>query len=65
MQYDTAGNPIIFYDMCGYCNMTTGGQHEPHCPCFEPLQRRETYAEFGERLKREIEEHPEWGWQLI
>lgn len=33
MQYDTAGNPIIFYDMCGYCEMDTGGNHHPDCPC--------------------------------
>ena len=36
MQYDTAGNPMIFYDMCGYCQMTTGGQHQPNCPLFQP-----------------------------
>jgi len=24
-------------DMCEYCNMTTEGQHEPHCPIFKSL----------------------------
>ena len=44
MQYDTAGNPIIFYDMCGYCNMTTGGEHEPHCPCYRLVTSKVSYA---------------------
>lgn len=37
MQYDTAGNPRIFYDMCGYCDMDTGGNHRSWCPCYKPL----------------------------
>jgi len=41
MQYDTAGNLIIFYDMCAYCHMGTGGQHESHCPLAQsPLAGR-------------------------
>jgi len=34
MTIDTAGNLIIFYDMCAYCLMDTGGRHELHCPCY-------------------------------
>ena len=33
MQYDTAGNPIIFYDQCACCNIDTGGNHQHWCPC--------------------------------
>ena len=37
MQYNTAGNPIIFYDMCGYCDLDTGGNHRHWCPCYQPI----------------------------
>jgi hypothetical protein len=33
MQYDTAGNPMISYDQCAYCNLDTGGNHAINCPC--------------------------------
>lgn len=26
-------------DMCGYCEMTTGGQHQWNCPAFPPEQK--------------------------
>ncbi len=32
---------------------------------YKPIQRKETYAELGIRLKAEIDEHPEWGAKLI
>ena len=35
MQYDTAGNPIIFYDICAYCDLDTGGNHQHWCPCYQ------------------------------
>ena len=33
---DTAGVYRPFFDMCGYCKMTTGGSHQPNCPLFQP-----------------------------
>lgn len=36
MQYDTAGNPILFYDMCAFCTLDTGGNHQAGCPCYQP-----------------------------
>ena len=24
-------------DMCGYCSMDTGGNHQFNCPCYQPL----------------------------
>ena len=47
IQCDTAGQPIIFYDMCAHCNMTTGGQHESHCPLFKQ-QMEQGYQAMGE-----------------
>lgn len=32
---DTAGNRTWFTEGCTYCSMSTGGQHEQHCP-FNP-----------------------------
>ena len=49
MQYDTAGNPIIFYDMCAYCDMDTGGNHQQGCPCQQPPMKTK------EQLLAEIE----------
>ena len=37
MQYDTAGNPIIFYDQCAFCELDTGGNHKSWCPLYQPL----------------------------
>lgn len=34
---DTAGQYHPFFDMCGYCEMDTGGQHQPNCPLFQPF----------------------------
>lgn len=31
----TDGTTIDIPDMCAYCNMDTGGNHEPHCPFFD------------------------------
>ena len=28
----TAGNERFFTEGCNYCQMSTGGQHEPNCP---------------------------------
>lgn len=44
---DTAGQYHPFFDMCGYCQMSTGGQHEVHCPIFQK-QMREGYQEMAE-----------------
>jgi len=30
---DTVGNEYFFTEGCSYCRMSTGGQHEPNCPC--------------------------------
>ena len=30
---DTVGNKSFFVEGCTYCSMSTGGQHESHCPC--------------------------------
>lgn len=30
---DTSGGKRFFVEGCMYCQMSTGGQHEPHCPC--------------------------------
>ncbi len=30
---DTVGNEHFFTEGCSYCRMSTGGQHEPNCPC--------------------------------
>lgn len=65
MQYGTVGNPIIVYDMCAYCHLDTGGNHQHWCPCYQPPISKETYAEFGARLKVEIERHPEWNAKLL
>ena len=29
---DTVGNKHFFIEGCSYCQMSTGGQHEPNCP---------------------------------
>lgn len=29
---DTTGNKCFFIGGCTYCSMSTGGQHEQHCP---------------------------------
>ena len=65
MQYDTGGNPIIFYDMCGCCQLDTGGNHQHWCPLYQSPIQKESYAELGVRLKAEIDAHPEWGAKLL
>ena len=51
MQYDTAGKPMTFYDMCAFCNMGTGGSHQQACPCQQaPVKTKE-------QLLAEISEH--------
>ena len=57
MQYDTAGNPTNFYDMCGCCQMDTGGKHQSHCPLYQPPQSNVIKP----NRKAEIDAHPEWG----
>ena len=49
MQYDTAGNPMVFYDMCACCDLDTGGNHQHWCPCYQPPIQKESYAEFQKR----------------
>ena len=24
--------------VCAYCQVTTAGQHEKHCPCYQPIR---------------------------
>jgi len=36
MQYDTAGQPMEYYDMCAFCELDTGGRHQVLCPCYQP-----------------------------
>ena len=55
------GTVLDVPDMCGYCQMTTGGAHQPNCPLYQPPVQRETYPEFVKRKQRQIDEHPEWG----
>ena len=57
------GTVLDVPDMCGYCEISTSGSHQSHCPLYEPT--KESYAEFGIRLKREIDSHPEWGAKLL
>lgn len=39
MQFNTGMQPDNFMDMCAYCEMSTGGQHQSHCPFYlEPYQ---------------------------
>lgn len=63
MKIDTGGNPIIYYDMCAYCNLNTGGQHEPDCPLAIPLM---IGVPFGERLPKAAQsitvKQPSEGW---
>lgn len=60
MQYDTAGNPIIFYDMCAFCDIDTGGNHQSWCPCYQaPIIPKTSYSIFVERAKEAIKKYPE------
>ena len=48
MHFSTAdGREWDVADMCAYCNMSTGGQHESHCPILKQ-QMREGYQEMSE-----------------
>ena len=38
---DTAGQYHPFSDMCAYCEMNTGGQHQLNCPLFQPFPPQE------------------------
>lgn len=62
---DTAGNKYFFVEGCTYCSMSTGGLHEIRCPLYQYSSRKETYTEFGQRLKATLEGHPEWDAKLI
>ena len=33
----TDGQEYITPDMCGYCEMDTGGEHQANCPCYQSL----------------------------
>ncbi len=39
--FNTAGQYYPFYDMCGYCQLSTGGMHEANCPLSHPLPLKE------------------------
>ena len=47
MQYDTGGNPIIFYNQCAHCNLDTGGRHQSWCPLYQQ-QMAEGYKQMAE-----------------
>ena len=34
----TDGQVYDVANMCAFCNMDTGGNHQPFCPCYQPLQ---------------------------
>jgi len=61
---DTAGSPVHYYDMCAYCNLDTGGNHEGSCPLASPrivgIPFGESYSNLTKRAKAEIGNHPEW-----
>lgn len=65
--FDTGGQYHPVYDMCGYCEMNTGGQHEAHCPLFKQ-QMKEGYQEMAEiniEIAKEflpiaLENYPMW-----
>lgn len=66
MQYDTAGNPIIFYDMCAFCKLDTGGNHQSWCPCYPHKVIDEVIVDERLRVIRE-RSHIKYGdawWQL-
>ena len=37
MQYNTAGQPMGFFDQCAHCGTDTGGQHQPGCAFHERM----------------------------
>ena len=37
MRKAPAGRIYDYPDMCGYCEMTTGRQHQCKCPLFQPI----------------------------
>jgi len=70
----TDGQKYILPDMCIYCQMTTGGEHQLNCP----LYGQPTLWDFGQHYiggeirklsypdtiainKLLIDRHPEWG----
>lgn len=61
--YDSAGQYHPFYDMCGYCSMTTGGQHEFWCPCYQPpvKTKEQLLAEIREQSHIELD----FAWQYL
>jgi len=70
MQYNTAGEPIIFYDMCAYCSMGTGGQHQLNCPLLNEmvvfvLGRIERFCWQSEYTQENIEKHKKRGIELV
>lgn len=36
----TDGRVIDVPDICGHCQLDTGGNHEPHCPFYTPWNTR-------------------------
>lgn len=56
---DTAGQYHPFIDMCAFCEIDTGGNHQDWCPCYphtvidevipdEKLIRERSHRELGE-----------------
>ena len=35
----TNGRVLDIPDMCGYCEITTGGYHQLNCPAFPPIHK--------------------------
>ncbi len=52
MQFDTAGNPILWEDYCIYCTLDTGGSHQDWCP----ISQSSVYFKLYEQGVKEIEE---------
>ena len=47
MRYSlTDGSVIDIPEMCSCCNMTTGGQHESHCPLSDVREAKDTEQEY-------------------
>jgi len=55
----TDGKEYISPDMCGYCDLDTGGAHQVNCPCYQPPLEREILQKpvFSIVIKREFGEH--------
>ena len=49
----TDGKDYVMPDQCGYCNITTGGEHQSHCPLFHMAEGYKQMAEVNSQLAEE------------